>query len=295
MLSLQKEQKGKELEKSQNLLTARCSQVEKLQRNLSDQTEQVEALKAKVSSLSEECDSLQKEHLKCQTSEAGALKLQEQVLELEHLLAREKSNAEVMMQAFQEQEESWEREKAKMMASLNKSSDADQVLLAEENDKLKTKLEELQRELSAMEREHLELLQQSKRKASSRANLNSDLQAKITQLECQCEEFRYSLKQKDEEIFVREQGLKESKQELSKLESKYAAAADVERELRHHLGEVTQQLERSKDEKSTEREQMIEVEKLTEALSVAEKEVRTDTKLTYPVLVYAFSSDWPIG
>lgn len=195
------------------------------------------------------------------------------------------------MQAFQEQEESWESEKAKMMASLNKSSDADQVLLAEENDKLKTKLEELEKEMSAKEREHLELLQQSKRKASSRANLNSDLQAKITQLECQCEELRYNLKQKDEEIFVKEQSLKQSKQEVSNLESKYAAAADVERELRHHLGEVTQQLECSKDEKSTEREKIIEVEKLTEALTVAEKEVRTNRKLTYPVLLYAFSSD----
>ena len=274
MFELQKDQKDKELDKSQNLLSARCAQVEKLQRNVHDQTEQLEALKAEITSLSAELDSLKAEHLCCQNNENGSPKLQEQVLELEHLLAREKSNAEEMMKAFQEHEEGWEREKAKMVASLDKRSDTEHAFIVGENDKLKRKVDELQRDLSTKDREHLEALQQTERKASSRANLNSDLQTKIRELECQCDELRYSLKQKDEEIFVKEEGLKQSKQELSNLDSKYAAAAEVERELRHHLGEVTQQLEFSKDDKFSERDQVLKLENLTEALSAAEKEVR---------------------
>ncbi|XP_068751937.1 centromere protein F-like isoform X2 [Montipora capricornis] len=272
-LMKEKDQKDKELDKSQNLLSARCSQVEKLQRNVHDQTEQLEALKAEITSLSAELDSLKAEHLCCQNNENGSPKLQEQVLELEHLLAREKSNAEEMMKAFQEQEEGWEREKAKMVASLDKRSDTEHAFIVGENDKLKRKVDELQRDLTAKEREHLEALQQTERKASSRANLTSDLQTKIRELECQCDELRYSLKQKDEEIFVKEEGLKQSKQELSNLDSKYAAAAEVERELRHHLGEVTQQLELSKDDKFSERDQVLKLENLTEALSAAEKEL----------------------
>ena len=274
---MQKDQKDKELEKLQNLLTARCSQVEKLQRNLNDQTEQLEALKTQVSSLSVELDSLKAEHGQCQQNEGGSQKLQEQILELEHLLSREKSNAEVMMRAFQEQEEQWEEEKAKMLSSMNIGSENEKSVIAEENNQLKQRVEELQKDLNAKDREYVEALQQTERRASSRANLNSDLQTKVRELETRCEELKYSLKQKDEEIFVKEESLKESRQEVRNLESKYAAAEEVERELRHHLGEVTQQLERSKDDKTTESTNEGgdgEREKLMEALSSAEEEVQ---------------------
>ena len=229
-----------------------------------------------MSSLLAELDSLKTEHGQCQPNEGGSQKLQEQILELEHLLSREKSNTEVMMRAFHEQEEQWEKEKAKMLSSLNSGSENEKSMIAEENNQLKRRVEELERDLDAKDREYLEALQQTERRASSRTNLNSDLQAKIRELECQCEELKYSLKQKDEEIFVKEESLKKSRQEVSSLESKYAAAEEVDRELRHHLGEVTQQLEWSKDDKTTESSNEGgggEREKLMEALSVAEEEV----------------------
>ena len=266
------------MEKLQNLLTARCSQVEKLQRNLNEQTEQLENLKTQVSSLSAELDTVKTEHEQCRQNEGGSRSLQEQVLELEHLLSREKSNAEVMMSTFQEQEQQWEEEKAKMLSSLNNDSENEQSLIAEENVQLKKKLEELQKDLAVKEREYLEALQQTEKRASSTANLKSDLQTKIRELESQCEEFKYKLKQKDEEIFVKEESLKQSQQEVNSLESKYAAAAEVERELRHHLGEVTQQLEWSKDDKCEMAEKSeagdADRAKLREALNAAEQEVQ---------------------
>ena len=278
MVNLQKDQKDKELDKVQNLLTARCSQVEKLQRNLNDQTEQLVDLRTQVGSLSAEFDALRAEHEQCQRNENGSQHLQEHVLELKHLLSREKSNAEVMMHAFQEQKQQHEEEKAKMLSSSNSGSDNEQELITEENSQLKRKVEELERDISAKEREYVEAIQQSEKRAYSKANLNSDLQTKIRELESQCEELKYSLKQKDEEIFLKEESLKQSRQEVSSLESKYAAATEVERELRHHLGEVTQQLEWSKEERRGEAESNSEAgnaesEKLMDALNAAEKEV----------------------
>ena len=278
MVNLQKDQKDKELDKVQNLLTARCSQVEKLQRNLNDQTEQLVDLRTQVGSLSAEFDALRAEHEQCQRNENGSQYLQEHVLELKHLLSREKSNAEVMMHAFQEQKQQHEEEKAKMLSSSNSGSDNEQELITEENSQLKRNVEELERDLSAKEREYVEAIQQSEKRAYSKANLNSDLQTKIRELESQCEELKYSLKQKDEEIFLKEESLKQSRQEVSSLESKYAAATEVERELRHHLGEVTQQLEWSKEERRGEAESNSEAgnaesEKLMDALNAAEKEV----------------------
>ena len=263
----------------QNLLNARCSQVEKLQNNLNDQTEKLEALKTQLRSLTEELDSVQAEHERCQQNANGTSNMQEQVLELEHLLSREKSNTEVMMRAFQEQEEQWEKERVKLLSVAKKDSESEQLsIFAEENAQLKRKLEELQNEVNVKERDYLEALRQTEKRVSSATSQKTDFQSKIRELESQCEELKYSLKQKDEEIFVKEESLKQSKQEAANLEAKYTAAGDVERELRHHLGEVTQQLEWSKEVKSGETEgnnEHLEASKetLTQALSEAEKEV----------------------
>ena len=243
-------QKDKELEKLQNLLTARCSQVEKLQRNLNDQTEKLESLKNQVSSLSTELTTVKTDHEKCQQEDNSSRNLQEQILELEHLLVREKSNSEAMMRAFQEQEEQWEQEKSKILSSAKNVSGNTDSLIAEENTQLKRKLDELQSNLRMKEQECVEMLQQTEKRASSAANLKQDLQSKIRALESQCEELKYSLKQKDEEIFVKDECIKQRTQEVDNLKAKYAAAEEVERELRHHLGEITQQLELSKDDKS---------------------------------------------
>ena len=243
-------QKDKELEKLQNLLTARCSQVEKLQRNLNDQTEKLESLKNQVSSLSTELATVKTDHEKCQQEDNSSGNLQEQILELEHLLVREKSNSEAMMRAFQEQEEQWEQEKSKILSSAKNVSGNTDSLIAEENTQLKRKLDELQSNLRTKEQEHVEMLQQTEKRASSAANLKQDLQSKIRALESQCEELKYGLKQKDEEIFVKDECIKQRTQEVDNLKAKYAAAEEVERELRHHLGEITQQLEWSKDDKS---------------------------------------------
>lgn len=262
----------------QNLLNARCSQVEKLQNNLNDQTEKLEALKNQLRSLTEELDSVQAEHERCQQNANGTSNLQEQVLELEHLLSREKSNTEVMMRAFQEQEEQWEKERVKLLSVAKNGSESEQSSIFAENAQLKRKLDEMKNEVSVKERDYLEALRQTEKRVSSATNQKTDFQSKIRELESQCEELKYSLKQKDEEIFVKEESLKQSKQEVANLEAKYAAAGDVERELRHHLGEVTQQLEWSREVKSGETEgnnEHLEASKetLTQALSEAEKEV----------------------
>lgn len=243
-------QKDKELEKLQNLLTARCSQVEKLQRNLSEQTEKLESLKNQVSSLSQELNTIKAEHEQCQQRDEGTRKTQEQILELKHSLSREQANNEALMRAFQEQEEQWEDEKKKIVASLKSDSKNADSLIAEENAHLKSKIDELQRDLSSKEQENTEILQQKHMRASSAAHVKLDLETKIRSLEFQCEELKYNLKQKEEEIFVKNESLKQKNLEVSSLEAKYIAAEEVERELRHHLGEVTQQLEWSKDNRS---------------------------------------------
>ena len=271
-------QKDKEFEKLQNLLTVRCSQVEKLQRNLSDQTEKLESLKNQISSLSQELNTIKAAHEQCHHKEDGSRKLQEQILELEHSLARERSNSETMMHAFQEQEEQWEAERRKILSSLKNDTENADSLIAEENAYLKRKLDELQRDLSSKEQENAEMMQQKQKKASSAANLKLDLENKIRALEVQCEELKYNVKQKDKEIFVKNESLKQKDLEVSSLEAKYVAAEEVERELRHHLGEVTQQLEWSKDNKSETVSQGnsdigSDVEKKKQALDAAEKEV----------------------
>ncbi|KAL9973126.1 hypothetical protein ACROYT_G019542 [Oculina patagonica] len=244
-----REQKDKELEKLQNLLAARCSQVKKLQRNLSEQTEKLESLKNQVSSLSEELDTIKAEHEQCQQKDDGSGKLQEQIFELKHLLSREQSNNEAMMHAFQEQEEQWEEEKKKILSSLKSDSESSNPLIAEENANLKRKVDELQRDLSSKELECTELVRQKQMRTSLAANVKLDLETKIKALEFQCEELKYNLKQKEEEIFVKNESLKQTNLEVSSLEAKYVAAEEVERELRHHLGEVTQQLEWRRDNK----------------------------------------------
>ena len=272
-------QKDKELEKLQNLLKARCSQVEKLQRNLGEQTEKLDSFKNQVSSLTDELVALKAKHEQCQQKNDGSRDLQEQIVQLNHSLLREQSNNEAMMLAFQEQEKQWEEEKTKILSSLKNSSANAESLIAEENVSLKRRLDELQRDLNTREQEHTEMLQQTEMRASSAASLKLDLQTKLRALESQCEELKYKLVQKGEEIFEKDECLKKTNLEVSRLEAKYVAAEEVERELRHHLGEVTQQLEWSKENKSETvleeyRDEDTDHQKLKEALNAAKSEVK---------------------
>ena len=272
-------QKDRELEKLQNLLKARCSQVEKLQRNLSEQTEQLESFKNQVSSLTDELVIVKTKHEQCQQKDDGSRDLQEQIVQLKHSLLREQSNNEAMMSAFQEQEKQWEEEKTKILSSLQNSSTNYKSMIAEENVSLKRKLDELQRDVNTREQEHAEILQQTERRASSAASLKLDLQTKVRALESQCEELKYKLVQKDEEIFEKDERLKKTNLEVSRFEAKYVAAEEVERELRHHLGEVTQQLEWSKENKSETvpegcKNEETDQQKLREDLNAAKREVR---------------------
>ena len=272
-------QKDKELEKLQNLLKARCSQVEKLQRNLSEQTEKLESFKNQVSTLTDELDTLRVKHEQCQQKDDRSSDLQGQIVQLEHSLLREQSNNEAMMRAFQEQEKHWEEEKTKIFSSLKNGSENTESLIAEENVSLRRRLDELQRDLITREQEHAEILQQTERRASSAASLKLDLQTKIKALESQCEELKYKLVQKGEEIFEKDDCLKKTNLEVSRLEAKYVAAEEVERELRHHLGEVTQQLEWSKENKSETVPggyggEKTDQQKLKEDLNAAKREVR---------------------
>ena len=273
-------QKDKELERLQNLLKARCSQVEKLQRNLSEQTEKLESFKNQVSSLEDEVVTLNAKHEQCQQKDNGSRDLQEQIVQLKHSLLREQSNNEAMMLAFQEQEKQWEKEKAKILSTLKNGPQNAESLLAEENVSLKRRLDDLQRDLNTREQEHTEILQQKEKRASSAANVKLDLQTKIRALESQCEELKYKLVQKDEEIFEKDERLKKINLEVSRLEAKYVAAEEVERELRHHLGELTQQLEWSKQNNSETvlegyRDEESDQQKLKEALNAAKREVWT--------------------
>ena len=273
-------QKDKELERLQNLLKARCSQVEKLQRNLSEQTEKLESFKNQVSSLEDELVTLNAKHEQCQQKDDGSRDLQEQIVQLKHSLLREQSNNEAMMLAFQEQEKQWEKEKAKILSTLKNGPQNAESLLAEENVSLKRRLDDLQRDLNTREQEHTEILQQKEKRASSAANVKLDLQTKIRALESQCEELKYKLVQKDEEIFEKDERLKKINLEVSRLEAKYVAAEEVERELRHHLGELTQQLEWSKQNNSETvlegyRDEESDQQKLKEALNAAKREVWT--------------------
>lgn len=272
-------QKDKELEKLQNLLKARCSQVEKLQRNLSEQTETLESFKYQVSSLTDELATLNAKHEQCQQRDDGSRDLEEQIVQLKHSLLREQSNNEAMMHAFQEQERQWEEEKTKILSSLKNGPENTESLIAEENVSLKRRLDDLQRDLNTKEQEHAEILQQKERRASSAANVKLDLETKIRALESQCEELKYKLVQKDEEIFEKDECLKKTDLEVSRLKAKYVAAEEVERELRHHLGEVTQQLEWSKENNSEtvqegHRDEETDQQKLKEALNAANREVR---------------------
>ena len=272
-------QKEKELEKLQNLLKARCCQVEKLQRNLGEQTEKLESFKNQVSSLTDELVALKENHEQCQQKDDGSRDLQEQIVQLKHSLLREQSNNEAMMRAFQEQEKQWEEEKTKILSSLKSSSANAEPLIVEENASLKRRLDELQRDLNTREQEHTEILQQTEMRASSAASLKLDLQTKIRALESRCKELKYKLVQKGEEIFEKDECLKKTNLEVSRLEAKYVAAEEVERELRHHLGEVTQQLEWSKENKTEtvlegHRDEENDHQKLKEALNAAKSEVR---------------------
>lgn len=272
-------QKGKELEKLQNLLKARCSQVEKLQRNLSEQTETLESFKYQVSSLTDELATLNAKHEQCQQRDDGSRDLEEQIVQLKHSLLREQSNNEAMMHAFQEQERQWEEEKTRILSSPKNGPENAELLIAEENVSLKRRLDDLQRDLNIKEQEHAEILQQKERRASSAANVKLDLETKIRALESQCEELKYKLVQKDEEIFEKDECLKKTDLEVSRLKAKYVAAEEVERELRHHLGEVTQQLQWSKENNSEtvqegHRDEETDQQKLKEALNAANREVR---------------------
>ena len=278
MVTLIDLQKDKELEKLQNLLKARCCQVEKLQRNLGEQTEKLESFKNQVSSHTDELVALKEKHEQCQQKD-GSRDLQEQIVQLKHSLLREQSNNEAMMRAFQEQEKQWEEEKTEILSSLKSSSANAEPLIVEENASLKRRLDELQRDFNTKEQEHTEILQQTEMRASSAASLKLDLQTKITALESQWEELKYKLVQKGEEIFEKDECLKKTNLEVSRLEAKYVAAEEVERELRHHLGEVTQQLEWSKENKTEtvpegHRDEETDHQKLKEALNAAKSEVR---------------------
>lgn len=70
------------MEKLQNLLSARCTQVEKLQRSLNDQTEILASLKERVRSLTTELDSVTTEHKQCERKDNSARNLQEQKVDL---------------------------------------------------------------------------------------------------------------------------------------------------------------------------------------------------------------------
>jgi len=286
-------QKDKELEKLQNLLKARCSQVEKLQRNLSEQTEKIESFKNQVSSLTDELVTLKTQHEQCQQKDDRSSGLQEQIVQLKHSLLREQSNNEAMMQAFQEQEKQWEEEKTKILSSMKNGSDNAESLIAEENVGLKRKLEELERDLNAKEREHTEILQQTEKRASSATSLKLDLQNKVRALESHCEELKYKLVQKGEEIFEKDECLKKTNLEVSRLEAKYVAAEEVERELRHHLGEVTQQLEWSKENKTEpgdrgdregDRDEDTDQQKLKEDLNAAKERLEVCLFLCFSFL-----------
>ena len=248
-------QSQREIEKLQNQLSARCCQVEKLQRNLNEQSDKQNSLNEHVSCLTRELESVKKDNDRCEQKEQSSNNLQEQVLELKHQLTREQSNTDAMMQAFREQEEQWEKEKANILSSFKNTSNENGTqncsAISEENEQLKRKLEEMQNNLETKAKEHSETLRLIEKRASSSSILEAELHSRIKKLESECDELKYNLKQKDEDIFVKQELLKQKEQVVESLEAKYAAAEEVERELRHHLGEVTQQLEWSKGSNAT--------------------------------------------
>lgn len=82
-----------------------------------------------------------------------------------------------------------------------------------------------------------------KRKESDFRDLEEKFEAKVESMEQKYEDMKYTLKQKIDEIFV----LKERMQEIDNLEKKVACSEEIELELRHHLGEVTQELQTLKE------------------------------------------------
>ena len=214
-----------EMDKLQKRLNARETQVEKLQNSLNEQIENFEALKEQSLALAREFDS----------NRAG---YDEQILQLEHSLAQEKAMSATMLKAFEEQEVHWD-EKRRAPQGGDKGEEGP----AKEIAQMEAELKALQCRVHAKESELEEFARTKAKTEEMMRKLEAETQTKLGELEERCEGLKSDLQHKEKYILARDESLTASEERIAGLEAKVATAEDIELELRHHLGQVTQELE----------------------------------------------------
>ena len=275
-------------------IEGKCEELKNLQSNLDEKSEDFEALKTESIKIARQLDSLAAEHKQCRQNTVSDNKLhdiQQQIMQLEHSLSMEKSSKAAVMAEIEAREQEWEEERRKLTSSkgdVSLSENSNQSEIAE----LRKQLEEMRAKVKERDGELKGLIKTKDCYVDKCSNLESRLQEEAKSLERQCEDLKYQIKQKEEESFVFKETVKQKEAEVESLERKYEGAKEIELELRHHLGEVTQQLERVQEGNSDSSD---DVQRLNTEIAVLKKKCDeaeislASSQEQVPYLEYAFN------
>ena len=262
----------------QRQIEGKSKEIKSLQHNLDEKSEDFETLKTESLKIAKQLESLIEEHSHCgQYSASGdqVRNMEQQIMQLEHCLSMERSSKQAVMEEIEAREQEWEKEKSKLILSRGESSLPKNNNQAEISS-LKEQLEELRAKIKEKDIELEEMVKAKESYAGKCRHLESRMQVKVKGLEQQCEDLKYEITHKEEEIFVFAETVKQKEVDICSLERKCEAAKEMELELRHHLGEVTQQLENVQESSSHENE----VQRLNKKLAdMTQKHEETNEKV----------------
>lgn len=239
------EQRAEEIHKLKSELSMNSNEITRQENALKERQDDIELLNQRLYEMTRQFDDLVAKHEHCIDYEQRIESLQQELHQVQLVRQEEESNSEILKKAFEEKEKSWEEEKENLTSSSMKIDEmrkTESNLLTElsrvenENKELQDNLEIKSKELAAQQ-----LL--CEQKAADFSEIEIKLKAKLETLELRYDDLKYTIKQKEEEMLL----LEDKVRETENLEKKVACAEEIELELRHHLGEVTQELQTLKE------------------------------------------------
>ncbi|XP_032218810.2 centromere protein F [Nematostella vectensis] len=271
------EQRSGEIDALRQELVDKTNEVEHLRNDFENQTLELKDVQQRSSELSSRLDSLADRHSECRNLEFEVKNLKDQMKQLEHALESEKSSNAALIKTYEEHESSWNHERCELKEQLanktvaveSKSSELEQEL-GQLRDELRQQQELLRDKESALAAASSKI----EEKIANFSERETELESQVRALESQCEELEYRVKEKEESLLLANEKLSEKDAEIASVEKKCAGYEEIELELRHHIGELTQEQERMRDDPSSEN-MYSENEKLKQQVRNLEEEIES--------------------
>ncbi|KAK3707105.1 hypothetical protein QZH41_014698, partial [Actinostola sp. cb2023] len=248
------EQRAEEVYKLKYELSTNSKVASDLELKLKDKEEEIEKLNERCNEINKEFESLTRKHELCKEYEPRIESLKQDLHQAQYALEQQKTNAEALMKSFEEREKQLEEEQEKVHRLALKTDEVREVesnVLADLS-RAENEVKQLQNTLQLKEKELEAVQMRCDQNASACDEIEMQFKPKMEVLEQRCEEMKYTLKKKEDEIFVLKENVQDDEAKVENLEKKAACSEEIELELRHHLGEVTQELETLRESTASE-------------------------------------------